>query len=449
MRRDPQIIPHDGPQISIRRLVALIRLQRSLSGMNEDVKGRTIVDNGRPVKTDTRHPLANRDFRYLWIGNTVSGLGDQFFLVALPWLILQLTGSGAVLGGIMMVEAIPRAALMLIGGAVTDRVSPRKIMIVTAASRTLLVASLAVFIWTHHVQIWQVYVLCFLFGVADAFAAPAAQTLLPSVVGPEQLPAANALSQGTQQMAMLLAPAPAGIIVAALGIAAAFFIDAFSFLFIIAALFKLRDPPRADPARADSSIIHSILEGLRYVKRDVALRSFLLVAAVLNFCITGPMSVGLAFLAKAVFGSPTAFGLLISSVAAGSLAGLALAAARRQRRRGVLLFAVSIVVAICLMSISLFHQLWTLMPILFVMGASAGFLNVHLLAWFQQRVDRSMLGRVMSVLMFASLGLAPLSLAAAGLAIQWSMRGMFVGAGVSVLLVTFIAALPRSVREID
>ena len=75
--------------------------------------------------SNARHPLFNREFRYLWIGNTVSGCGDQFFLVALPWLILQLTGSGAVLGGIMMVEAIPRAALMLIGGAVTDRVMGR------------------------------------------------------------------------------------------------------------------------------------------------------------------------------------------------------------------------------------------------------------------------------------------------------------------------------------
>src|SRR5271156_595770 len=118
---------------------------------------------------DTRHPLFNRDFRYLWIGNAVSGCGDQFFLVALPWLILQLTGSGAVLGGIMMVQAIPRAALMLIGGAVTDRISPRKVMIFTAASRTILVAALAAFIWTHHVGIWQIYVLSFLFGIADAF----------------------------------------------------------------------------------------------------------------------------------------------------------------------------------------------------------------------------------------------------------------------------------------
>ena len=404
----------------------------------------------RPVSdSDARHPLFNRDFRYLWIGNTVSGCGDQFFLVALPWLILQLTGSGAVLGGIMMVEAIPRAALMLIGGAVTDRVSPRKIMILTAASRTVLVAALAAFTWTHHVEVWQLYVLCFFFGAADAFAAPAAQTLLPSLVAPAQLPAANAFSQGAQQIAMLAVPAPAGIIIAAFGIASAFSIDALSFLFIIAALLMLRDPPRPQSVVPQSNIAHSILEGLRYVKKDVALRTLLLVVSVLNFCITGPLTVGVAFLAKSKFGSPAAFGLLMSSVAAGSLVGLFLAGARQQRKRGRLLLVVCVLVGICTASIGSLSQLRSLLPVLFVMSASAGFLNVHLLAWFQQRVDRAMLGRVMSVLMFASIGLMPLSLAAAGVAVQGNLPGMFAGAGALVLMVTFIAALQRPVREID
>ena len=244
-------------------------------------------------------------------------------------------------------------------------------------------------------------------------------------------------------------PAPAGIFIAAFGIASALSIDAVSFLFIIAALLKLRDPPRVESAARHSNLFHSILEGLRYVKNDVALRTLLLVAAVLNFCITGPLSVGLAFLAKSDFGSSTAFGLLMSSVAGGSLVGLLLAGARRQRKRGWLLLVVSMVIGICTASIGLLRQLWSLLPVLIVMSASAGFLNVHLLTWFQQRVDRAMLGRVMSVLMFSSLGLVPLSLAAAGFAIQWSLRGMFVGAGALVLVVACIAALQRPVREID
>jgi MFS family permease len=106
-------------------------------------------------------------------------------------------------------------------------------------------------------------------------------------------------------------------------------------------------------------------------------------------------------------------------------------------------------VALCSISIGFLHSLWALTAALFVTGASSGFLNVQLLAWFQQRVERSVLGRVMSVLMFASLGLMPLSLAAAGAAVQWSLRGMFTGAGALVLIVTFVAGLQRPVREID
>jgi MFS family permease len=398
---------------------------------------------------NARHPIFNREFRYLWIGNTISGCGDQFFLVALPWLILQLTGSGTILGGIMMVGAIPRAALMLIGGAVTDRASPRKIMIMTAAARAVLVGTLAASIWTQQVAVWQLYVVSFLFGVADAFAAPAAQTLLPSLVAPEQLPAANALSQGTQQIATLLMPAPAGLVIAAFGVAAAFSVDAVSFLFIIGALLLLRDSPKTSSTAPRPHILHSILEGLRYVRKDAALSSLLLVIAVINFCITGPMSVGIAVLAKQGFGSAAAFGLLISSVAGGSFLGLLIAATRKQRKRGWMLLACCAVVGLGTISISLLHALWSLMLALFVIGASAGFMNVQLIAWFQQRVDRSVLGRVMSVLMFASLGLMPLSLAAAGAAVQWNLQGMFAGAGVLVLAVNVIAALQRSVREID
>jgi MFS family permease len=399
--------------------------------------------------SDARHPIFNREFRYLWAGSTISACGDQFFLVALPWLILQLTGSGAILGGILMVGAIPRAALMLIGGAVTDRLSPRRIMISTAAARTALVGSLALSIWTHQVGIWQLYVLSFLFGVADAFAAPAAQTFLPSLVAPAQLPAANALAQGTQQVAMLTMPAPAGLIIAAFGVASAFSIDALSFLFIIGALLLLRDPPKVAPTAHRSNIVHSIVEGLRYVRNDAALTSLMVVVAVVNFCITGPMSVGIAFLAKTEFGSATTFGLLVSSVAGGSLAGLLLAATRKQVKRGWVLLGCCGIVGFCTFSISLIHNLWSLMFAFFVIGLSSGFMNVQILAWFQQRVDRAVLGRVMSVLMFASLGLMPLSLAAGGAAAQWNLRGMFAGAGAMVLVSAVFAAFQRAVREID
>lgn len=90
--------------------------------------------------TAPRHPLLNPWFRKWWIGSTVSIAGDQFYLVALPWVVLQLTGSGLAMGTVLMTAAIPRALLMLLGGAITDRTSPRKVLMATAGTRAAAVA---------------------------------------------------------------------------------------------------------------------------------------------------------------------------------------------------------------------------------------------------------------------------------------------------------------------
>jgi MFS family permease len=395
-----------------------------------------------------QHPLRNSNYRLLWLGGTISCAGDQFYLVALPWLILQRTGSGLALGTITMMAAIPRAALMLLGGAVADRISPRRIMMTTASARTILVAAVPALLWTHRLQLWQLYILALCFGIADAFAGTAAQAFLPSLVAPEQLAAANSVSQSTVQVATLVAPAPVGLFIKAFGTAWAFFIDAVSFLFILGALWRLPDPPTVSPGPR-RNVFRSIVEGLRYVQRDVALASLMLVISVLNFAVAGPLSIGIAVIAKQRFGTALAFGLLMSSAAAGALSGTLLAGVMKHRKRGRLLLLVSTAIGICLGSIGLVRPEPMLAGVLFVMSATAAFLNVQLIAWFQQRIERAMMGRVMSVLMFASVGLMPFSLAAAGVALKWSLPGTFLIAGTMVLLVTLFATAHRPVREID
>jgi hypothetical protein len=144
-----------------------------------------------------------------------------------------------------------------------------------------------------------------------------------------------------------------------------------------------------------------------------------------------------------------AFGLLMSALAAGGLTGTLLAGLTKHRKRGRLLLIVSTAIGICLGSIGLLNRAPLLGAVLFVMSGAAAFLNVQLIAWFQQRVERAMMGRVMSVLMFAAVGMMPFSLAAAGVAVKWSVPGTFIVAGVMVLVVTLLAAAHRPVREID
>ena len=390
--------------------------------------------------------MRNLNFRLLWIGRTISNLGDQFYLVALPWLVLGLTNSSLALGTIMMTATIPTAVLMLVGGAVSDRLSPRKVWISTTAARTLSVLVIGALVWTHAIALWHIYALALIFGVADAFATPAAQTLLPLVIEAEQLPAANSVTQMSQQLTTIAGPAPAGLVIKSFGVAWAFLIDAVSFVFMLAAIWRLPDPPA--PPAARKGLLQAIGQGFEYVNRDPALRSLLLVAGALNFCLAGPLSIGLAWISKQVFGSPVVFSILVSAVAAGSLLGALLAGIFKPQRRGLLMLIMSAVIACCSALLGLLTHLWSLAAVLFVMGGAAGLLNIHIISWFQQRVEREMRGRATSMLMFAALGLAPISLLIAGLAVQWSVAGMFLSSGTLMLLVTVLAASTRGVRDI-
>ncbi len=149
------------------------------------------VSTANVLITAVEHPLRSPNYRLWLIGGTISLLGDQFYLVALPWLVLQQTGSAVVMGAIMMAGAIPRALLMLMGGAVSDRMSARKIMIATAMARTICVTVIAVLVWLRVLRTWELYALAVAFGVADAFAVPAQTAYMPSLLKREQLVAAD------------------------------------------------------------------------------------------------------------------------------------------------------------------------------------------------------------------------------------------------------------------
>ncbi|HEY2459210.1 MAG TPA: MFS transporter [Candidatus Acidoferrum sp.] len=406
----------------------------------------TVISAGLPVPK-VEHPLRNPNYRMWLIGGTISLLGDQFYLVALPWLVLQQTGSAATMGAILMAGAIPRALLMLFGGAVSDRISARKIMMGTATARTICVTVIGVLVWLRVLQTWELYALAFSFGVADAFAAPAQAAYMPSLIKREQMVAASSVGQSTAQLTTIVGPIPAGFVMQLIGIAWAFFIDAISFLFIIGALWKLPDPPKLPGAR--KPVWHAIGEGIAYLWKDVPLRSLMLLATIMNFCVSGPVAIGIAYLTKTRFGSPAAYGTVIACVAVGSLLGAMLAGVWKIRRRGMLILPVAAILGVCLGCIAFTEKVWSVGSVLLVMGAAAGMLNVNIAAWMMQRIEPTIRGRVSSVLMLASYGIAPISLAAAGFLVAWNLQAMFLLAGGLMVLTAAGAALQKQVRAIE
>jgi MFS family permease len=396
------------------------------------------------------HPFRIAHFRNLWFAATLSLFGDQFYLVALPWLVLQLTSSSLSLAVIMLAAAVPRAVLMLVGGALTDRLPPRRILIATGLARAALVATVALLTGLGVIQVWHLYVLAFAFGIADAFASPASAALLPTLVSPEQIAPANAMVYGSAELSTLLGPAPAGLVVKHWGLAAAFWIDAASFVALTLALWRVPDRGLpADARAAEAGMLGSIGDGLRYVLRDPGLRILIVVSAVLNFCMSGPVTIGLATMAKFRFDSATAYGILLSCFGGGSLVGMVVAGSlKRLPGRGWLLTALMFAMAAGLCGLALAHALWPVAAILIAMGACAGVVNIQIVSWIQLTVAREMLGRVMSVLMLSAVGLFPASLVIAGLMAQTHLAELFLGAGFLVLAAAVALLLTPKARVI-
>src|SRR5215213_1273272 len=187
-------------------------------------------------------PLSVRNFRLLWIGEGISLLGDQFYMIALPWLVLQLTGSALALGTVMALASIPRALFLLVGGALVDRFSPRSVMIASNFARLVLVVLLSALVLTNTIQIEMLYAFALAFRLADAFYFPGQSAIVPQLLPEDQLQAGNTFVQGTAQLSLFLGPVLAGSLIALLGhatadsvsstqgIGIAFGIDALSFL---------------------------------------------------------------------------------------------------------------------------------------------------------------------------------------------------------------------------
>jgi len=162
--------------------------------MEETAQAIAVAPSPRPWTV-----FASGAFRKLWVGTMLSLFGDFFSYIAIAWLVLQLTGSSLALGTVLVAQALPRGILMLVGGALADRISPRMTMLGSMGLRAIFVAPLAVLVLTGRVQMWEVYAISIVFGIVDAFFMPARQSILPKVVADHELEPGNAVLNVTMQ----------------------------------------------------------------------------------------------------------------------------------------------------------------------------------------------------------------------------------------------------------
>ncbi|HET7923078.1 MAG TPA: MFS transporter [Gammaproteobacteria bacterium] len=410
--------------------------------------------------------FANRDFSLLFGGSSISALGDQFTLVALPWLVLKLTGNPAALGLVLAVMALPRALFILIGGALVDRMSPRRVLLGSRAVNAALITVLAVLVWSGAIQMWMVYVLACGIGLATAFMYPASTAILPQLVSFEQLRAANATFMGMRQLCMFVGPGLAGLVISlgahragasglvdATGMGFAFSVDAVSFLFSLGSLMLVRVAGDHRPPSKEGGVLTDVVKGMRNIWADRSLRAFILYAGVVSVFVAGPIQVGLPVLADTrldlgaaalgVLMTANGGGIVIGSV----LSGLAIRLARG--RVGIMVLCMDCGAGLVILALTLVHATLAGAVLLGLAGLLAGIAQVAIFTWVQQRVPQAMMGRTMSVLLFTFMGLAPISAAVAGALLKVvSLGALFAGAGVLLSVIALLCLANPHLRAI-
>jgi MFS family permease len=379
--------------------------------------------------------LRDRNFGWMAASSTVSILGSQFTQVALPWLVLKLTGDSLMLGLVLAAVNIPRALLILIGGALTDRHSAKRVLMLTKYVNLVLVGGLAALVLSGDPALWAVFALAFAIGVAGAFSIPSASALLPDVVAAAELEAANGILMSLRQTALLAGPLLAGLLIGLFGarggasgeirgLGVAFLLDALTFALSAWTLSRVRVREDRPAPEAQHRVLRAVASGLAYLWRDYSLRTLCLYFAATTCFVGGPLQVALPVLADTSLSEgAAAFGSLMAAQGAGVLAGMILAALRPHWRIGTLGLMILLIdgaSGVLLLPLGRIGALWQGILLLLPLGVLGGVLQVAVFSWMQRRVPAAMMGRAMSLFMFIFLGMAPISASVTG----WVMRGL-------------------------
>lgn len=418
-------------------------------------------------------PFRSRNFSLLFSGQFISVVGDQVYGLALPWTVLAATGDPRKMAFVLAAEAVPRVFLLLIGGALSDRLTPRAVMLTADLGRMVVVGALGVTLFFGLPPLWVVAILAALQGVGSGLFGPGVPALLPRLLPAEELPAGNGLMQVIQFATLIFGPLLGGVATAAEA-SIAFLADAASFGVSALTLVGVRLPARLVPAStADGAaapkrgLMGEIGEGIAYAFRHPLIRATMLVTIFGNLGFSAALNVGLIVLSHNLSPSPVTFGLLLSAAGVGGIIGGLLSSFfGRLPRRGVLgmvLFGISSFVMASIavlagpaarlpfslgLAVAADQRILAVALALGVMGFILGLADTMFLTVMQQRIAPEYMARVFSLQVLAGSLIVPVSLVGAGYLTAIAGPGVtFLAGGGATFVGIVIGLFSRELRR--
>jgi MFS family permease len=387
-----------------------------------------------PARFPTFAALRHRNFRLFYSGQTISLTGSWMQSLAFSWLVLVLTNSSLYLGLVGALQTLPVLLFSFLGGVVADHTSKLRLLFVTQTALMLLALILGILVEVKVVQVWMLCVLVFFSGTAMAFDIPVRQAFIVDLVGKRDLPNAIALNSTLFNATRFLGPALGGVVIAAVGTANCFFLNAASFLAVLLALILIK-LPRAERVPW-KPFLHAWKELLDYLWDRRELRLILvLMSTVAIFAM--PYFVLLPILARDTLGvGPRGFGLLMAMSGLGAFVGGLTLARRLQRRPPMPSFlAGQGLFLLGLMGLGLCRNYYVALGFI----ALSGFGMVTQLSTgnslLQLNVPDGLRGRIMSLFGLIVMGFAPVG------SLVYGGAAHFIGAGPTIAGGAFIAAL--------
>jgi MFS family permease len=401
----------------------------------------TFALRARTFRSLRRH----RNYRIFFTGQIVSLAGTWMQNVALAWLVIELSGSPLAIGVLAFCRFVPFTIFGLVAGVVADRIESRKLVMVTQAAAMAISIGLAAVTLTGTATLAIVYILAAVGGVALAFDAPGRQSLTFQMVGPRELPNAVALNSGLFNGSRVIGPAIAGLLIAAVGTGVCFAVNAVSFLAVLTALVLVREEELRPVVRDHSArMIAGIRHAFSYAWHDSQLRLVLGVVTVVstvgfNFHVLVPL-----LAANTLHVGPEGFGLLSATFGAGALVG-ALSAATFREASWRLFSVGAASFGVFALLLAPVQSPYLAGAVLFCIGVSFTLFTANANALVQLAAPDHLRGRLISIYLFAFLGLAPVGgLLAGWLAEAGGTTLAFAVAGLTSLAAIGLANVHRS-----
>jgi len=403
--------------------------------------------------------LLNRNFLLLWQGQLVSVLGSQAFAIAMMFWLMEATGSATLMGSLLMLSTLPTVLIGPFAGALADRTSRKRILVVCDGLAGLAALGLAVPFFVpalgDRALTVALFAMAIAIGTTQAFFRPAAAAAIPDLVPRESVASANSMTQGSAQIAAILGQGLGGVLYQLMGAPLLFVLNGVSYLVSAASESLLHLPDHSTPNDDEANktdLRADLVEGLRYVWANRGMRSFLALAAVVNFFAT-PVIVLLPFLVSERLGRGAEwYGFLLAGFGAGSLLGYVAAGALQLSRqhRSHVLAATLIASGVLLAALGWTTRPWSALTLFTLAGGLNGFFNIQLVTSFQLSTPPELRGRVMGVVTTVAMAAAPAGMALGGVLGDLTGKNVPVVYGLCggmIALAASILGWRRSVRE--